>query len=311
MRRAARLSGFLRPALWHWTSLSSPFGIHAVSGSDMCSFPPPPFFFPFAAWKSGAACLVPLAFLYVNPGPIPFRRLFLSSLPRPLCFPPLYPSPRLVPGPWFKMADGAAMEKVRAPTSRGVPVAVLLMLVLQHIQFGTRHLRVPAEQIFENRTVFRLRTSPNPTIARWLAHWMPQPVLSWLVRFAPRVVLAANRHPRGAKRREAGRELRKRTRHIPPSPISPGHLHTALVRRGVRLHVRADAPAAAHPRPPPGRHPGDLAAGPCRRGAKRRARRQGPSHVHQADGTRRRPRGSAASQISLRSQQGRDRRCRL
>lgn len=77
------------------------------------------------------------------------------------------------------------MEKVRAPTSRGVPVAVLLMLVLQHIQFGTRHLRVPAEQIFENRAVFRLRIPPNPTIARWLAHWMPQPVLSWLVRLLP------------------------------------------------------------------------------------------------------------------------------
>lgn len=26
---------------------------------------------------------------------------------------------------------------------------------------------------------------PNPTIARWLAHWMPQPVLSWLVRLLP------------------------------------------------------------------------------------------------------------------------------
>lgn len=285
MRRAARLSGFLRPALWHWTSLSSPFRIHAVSGSNM--------------------------FLYVNPGPIPFRRLFLSSIPCPLCFPPLYPSPRLVPGPWFKMADGAAMEKVRAPTSRGVPVAVLLMLVVQHIQFGTRHLRVPAEQIFENRTVFRLRTPPEPH-HRSLAGPLDAPACPFLTRtLAPRVVLAANRHPQGAKRREAGRELRKRTRHIPPSPISPGHLHTALVRRGGRLHVRADAPAAAHPRPPPERHPGDLAAGPCRRGAKRRARRQGPSHVQQADGTRRRPRRSAASQLSLRSQQGRGRRWRL
>lgn len=66
-----------------------------------------------------------------------------------------------------------------------VPVALLLMLVLQHIQFGTRHLRVPAEEIFDNRTVFRLHILPNPTIARWLSHWMPQPVLSWLVRLLP------------------------------------------------------------------------------------------------------------------------------
>lgn len=66
-----------------------------------------------------------------------------------------------------------------------VPVAGLLMLVLQHIQFGTRHLRVPAEQIFDNRTVFRLHIPPNHTIARWLSHWMPQPVLSWLVHLLP------------------------------------------------------------------------------------------------------------------------------
>lgn len=59
------------------------------------------------------------------------------------------------------------------------------MVVLQHIQFGTRHLRVPAEQIFENRTIFRLHIPPNPAIARWLARWMPQPVLSWLVRLLP------------------------------------------------------------------------------------------------------------------------------
>lgn len=132
--------------------------------------PPPPLFSVCCLEKWGrlscATCILIVS--YVNPGPIPFRRLFLSSIPRPLCFPPLSPSPRLVPGPWFKMADGAVMEKVRAPTSRGVPVAVWLMLVLQHIQFGTWHLRVPAEQIFENRTVFRLRPPRTPpSLAGW------------------------------------------------------------------------------------------------------------------------------------------------
>ncbi|KAK4095747.1 hypothetical protein N658DRAFT_99969 [Parathielavia hyrcaniae] len=72
----------------------------------------------------------------------------------------------------------------------------------KEIQFRFRRFRAPAERIYANRHVFRLKVPPSP-IQCWLPSWTPQLVRSWLERllpewFLPTSVILKERNPEKA-----------------------------------------------------------------------------------------------------------------